>query len=254
MLLRCRGALVRGARAVHCGRVSEGLSVMVVEDDPVLREVIALHLGAAGCEVRAAGEGDEALRMCAARLPAVLVLDVMLPGRSGLEVCAALRATWDPSPGVVLLTARGEEADVLEGLGAGADDYVIKPCRPREVVARVQALARRLRGASGGARRLSRGALCVDLDARTVTARGATLRLTATEFALLAHLARSPGVVHPRMDLLREVWDSELPAYARNVDCHVTRLRRKLEAAGVPGAVIESVHGVGYRFTERGAG
>src|ERR1700691_3411457 len=109
--------------------------VLIVEDDDALREVLRIHLAAECLAVRAAPDGEAALALCAARRPAVAVLDVMLPGRSGLEVCAALRERFDPSPGVLVLTARGDEADVLVGVDAGADDYVIKPCPPREVVA-----------------------------------------------------------------------------------------------------------------------
>ncbi|MGH7297421.1 MAG: response regulator transcription factor, partial [Polyangiaceae bacterium] len=121
------------------------LDVMVVEDDPVLREILALHLSAQGHRVRSAAAGEDALEECARAVPDVVVLDLSLPGRSGLEVCTALRERYQPSPGILIVTARASEADVMLGFDSGADDYVIKPCRPREVVARVAALARRLK-------------------------------------------------------------------------------------------------------------
>jgi DNA-binding response OmpR family regulator len=225
------------------------VSVLLVEDDDVLRALLALHLRAANCTVRECASGDEALAACEQSLPTTLVLDVMLPGRSGLELCALVRAKFDPSPGVVMLTARGEEADVIAGFSAGADDYVIKPCRPREVVARVQALARRLQPARPAPQRICRGAITIDVAARIAFVSGAPLKLTGTEFALLHYLARSHDVAFSRMQLLRDVFDSELEAYARNVDCHITRLRRKLESAGLHPSPIETVHGVGYRFS-----
>lgn len=226
------------------------IDVLVVEDDPVMRELIALHLRAAGFSVRECESGSSALDECRRTVPSALVLDVMLPGMSGLELCAELRAQFEPTPGVVMLTARGDETDVIAGFSAGADDYVIKPCRPREVVARVQALTRRLQlqRAKAVSSRIERGPIAIDLSTRSVTVRGAPVKLTATELALLVRLAREPGVAHARMDLLREVFDSELEAYARNVDCHITRLRRKLEGAGLVPAPIETVHGVGYRL------
>lgn len=224
------------------------LDVLVVEDDPVLAEVLTLQLDHDGCRARAVHRGDDALRAIAETPPDVVVLDLSLPGCSGLDVCRALRAARR-SVGIVIVTARASEAEILLGFDSGADDYVVKPCRPREIAARVAALGRRLIGESMDSVTISRGALVIALGARTTRYGTHPLELTPTEFALLVELARAPGAVLSRRDLLARVWSSEHEGYARNVDCHVTRLRRKLEAVGCHSNPIETVHGVGYRFT-----
>jgi DNA-binding response OmpR family regulator len=225
------------------------LDVMVVEDDPVLREILALHLSAQGHSVRSAKSGEDALAECTRAVPDVVVLDLSLPGQSGLEVCTALRQLYQPSPGVLIVTARASEADIMLGFDSGADDYVVKPCRPREVVARVAALARRLKPEPGARPALRSGELSVDVAAMRASVRGAAIALTATEFALLVAFVGAPGVVHTRKALLASVWSTSHEGYARNVDCHVLRLRRKLEAAGLNAqAAIETVHGTGYRW------
>lgn len=227
------------------------LDVLLVEDDPSLREVLAIHFGAEGWLVRATGDGLDAIARCRVAVPHVAVLDVSLPGASGIEICQHLRSGYSPAPGVVMVTARGSEVDVLLGLDVGADDYVVKPCRPREVVARVRALARRVRpelaGAlSTGVRAL--GPLVIDTGAMRVTVRSVEVKLTATELSLLAELSSRPDVVHPRAELLRSVFGLTHEGYARNVDCHVARLRKKLEVAGLGECPIHTVHGIGYRF------
>ena len=226
------------------------LDVIVVEDDAVLRELLSLHLAAQGHRVRSAASGEDALGQCALSVPDVVVLDLSLPGKSGLEVCTALRARCQPTPGVVIVTARASEADVMLGFDSGADDYVIKPCRPREIVARVAALARRLRPEPGVRELLRSGELVVDVAAMRVVAGTRAVDLTPTEFALLVTLMRAvPGTVHSRKALLATVWSSSHEGYARNVDCHVVRLRRKLESAGLRAqTTIETVHGAGYRW------
>lgn len=185
------------------------------------------------------------------RRPDIAVLDIGLPHLSGIEACRRIRTRIDPVPGIVIVTARISEADVMLGFDAGADDYVLKPCRPREVVARVRALARRVRpDAQLGRRRatLERGPLSIDLDTRRVTAEDRVITLTATEYALLVELVTEPGVVKSRRQLLADIWEVQNEGYARNVDCHVTRVRRKLELAGASAELIQSVHGVGYVF------
>ena len=222
---------------------------MVVEDDEILRELLSLHLAAQGHRVRSAASGEDALEQCARAAPDVVVLDLSLPGQSGLEVCLALRARYQPTPGVVIVTARASEADVMLGFDSGADDYVVKPCRPREVVARVAALARRIRPEPGARELLRSGDLVVDVAAMRVSAGAQAIELTPTEHALLVTLMRAPGTVHSRKSLLATVWSSSHEGYARNVDCHVLRLRRKLEGAGIDAqAAIETVHGAGYRW------
>jgi DNA-binding response OmpR family regulator len=230
------------------------LEVLLVEDDVALREILQLHLAAQpGWNIRAAGDGEAALAACAATLPDIVVLDVMLPGRSGLEVCAALRALYQPSPGVLMVTARAEEVDVIVGFEVGADDYVIKPCRPREIVARVKALARRVRpnddrSEPAATAALVYGSLSIDPGGQKVTVAGQPIKLTPTELAMLIELASEPNTIHSRGRLLERVFDTNHEGYARNVDCHVARLRRKLDAAGLVPSPIETVHGTGYRF------
>jgi DNA-binding response OmpR family regulator len=230
------------------------VDVLLVEDDPPLREVLAAHLRARGWRVVGCDDGLRALELCRELRPDVVVLDVMLPGCSGLDVCARLRSAPGSSPGVVMLTARDAELDVIMGLDVGADDYVTKPCRPREVVARVHALMRRLGRATSAtptaasADVIDRGPLRVEVGARRVTVLGRPVKLIPTEFALLALLAKEPERVFTRMTLLASIWSSTHEAYARNVDCHVTRLRRKLEAAGLATAPIQTCYGAGYAF------
>lgn len=222
---------------------------MVVDDDAVLRELLSLHLAAQGHRVRSAASGEDALAECARAVPDIVVLDLSLPGLSGLEVCTALRARYQPTPGVVIVTARASEADVMLGFDSGADDYVVKPCRPREVVARVAALGRRIRPEPGSREILRSGALVVDIAAVKVAVGQRAVELTPTEFALLVTLLRTPGVVHSRKALLATVWSSSNEGYARNVDCHIVRLRRKLGGAGIDAqAAIETIHGTGYRW------
>jgi DNA-binding response OmpR family regulator len=235
------------------------LHVLLVEDDLGLRQMLEPHLAAEpGWIVRAVGDGEAALGACETSLPDLVVLDVMLPGRSGLEVCALLRALYHPSPGVLMLTARADELDIILGFEVGADDYVLKPCRPREVVARLKALARRVRPPSRDAPEavappspvLVRGALAIDVGAQKVSVGERALKLTQTELAMLIELAREPEIVHTRASLLERVFETKHEGYARNVDCHVARLRRKLDAAGLVPCPIETVHGAGYRFVE----
>jgi DNA-binding response OmpR family regulator len=224
------------------------IDVLVVEDDDVLRDILVLHLQRAGYALRASATGDHALAECTRRLPDIVVLDLSLPGASGLSICAALR-DQRPTPGILIVTARASEADVILGFDSGADDYVVKPCRPREVVARVAALARRVRRGDAEHEMIRRGRLEIDLSARRVTVSEAELRLTPTEHALLVELARDPGVVKTRKALLRTVFDISHEGYARNVDCHVTRLRRKLSQAGFAGDPIDTIPGAGYRWS-----
>ncbi|NOU31472.1 MAG: response regulator transcription factor [Polyangiaceae bacterium] len=223
------------------------MDIVLVEDDTTLSDVIAMHLRAEGFRVRAAADGEAALDACAAQRPDVVLLDVMLPKKTGLEVCAELRRLYGASPGVVMLTALGSEADVVCGLDAGADDYVVKPIRPRELLARVRSLGRRI-GAVGTTHDLAFGPLRVSPSARQVKVHEATVRLTATEWDLLFGLVSEPLRVFSRAELLSRVFDTTHAGYARNVDCHVTRVRRKLEGAGLAPAPIETVHGQGYRF------
>lgn len=224
------------------------ISVLLVEDDAPLAQALTVHLAAEGWSPRWAVSGEAALAEARRHIPDVVVLDRMLPDADGLDVCVALRRELRPTPGVLMLTARGSEADVVLGLDHGADDYVVKPCRPRELVARVRAVLRRVRASGEVGRTLVRGRLRVDEAARRAFVDDAELVLTPTEHELLALLCRDEGRVHGRMELLASVFGSSHAGYARNVDCHVARLRRKLEAAGLEPSPIRTVHRVGYRF------
>jgi len=217
--------------------------VLVVEDEPVINEAVADRLRAEGFGVEQAYDGPGAVERYAATRPDLVVLDVMLPGFDGLEVCRRIQA-HQPVP-VLMLTARDDEADILVGLAVGADDYLTKPFRMRELVARVRALLRRVeRAAELAARpaaRLVVGDLVVDTGARRVVAAGEEVHLTPTEFDLLARLATAPGDVLTRERLLADVWDWAEASGTRTVDSHVKALRAKIGADRV-----RTVHGVGY--------
>ena len=217
--------------------------VLVVEDERVINDAVADRLRAEGFAVEQAYDGPSAVELCAEVAPEVVVLDVMLPGFDGHEVCRRIQAV-SPVP-VLMLTARDDEADVLVGLAVGADDYLTKPFRMRELVARVQALLRRVdRAAELAGRpssRLVTGDLTVDTGTRRVTVAGEEVRLTPTEFDLLAALAAVPGDVLTREQLLADVWDWPAASGTRTVDSHVKALRAKIGADRV-----RTVHGVGY--------
>jgi DNA-binding response OmpR family regulator len=219
--------------------------VLVVEDEQTIADAVAARLKAEGFEVGVAGDGPAALAAAAADPPDLVVLDLMLPGLDGLEVCRRLQAER-PVP-VLVLTARDDETDVLVGLGVGADDYVTKPFSPRELVARVRALLRRVErardlvGNASPAPRLRVGAVEVDVEQRRVTRDGAEVHLTPTEFDLLVCLADRPGAVFSREQLLEAVWGWPDGSGTRTVDSHVKGLRAKLG-----GDLVRTVHGVGY--------
>ena len=229
-------------------------TVLVVEDEPLINQAVGDRLRAEGHTVVAAYDGPGAVAAEAEHRPDVVVLDVMLPGFDGLEVCRRIQAVR-PVP-VLMLTARDDEADVLTGLGVGADDYLTKPFRMRELVARVAALLRRveraaeLAGAGGdpaGAGTLDVGGLRLDLGARRVWVGGHDVHLTPTEFDLVALLAQRPGEVLRRDRLLAEVWGWDGGEGAtRTVDSHVRSLRAKIGAERV-----RTVHGVGYALEAR---
>ena len=225
-------------------------TIVVVEDEGAIADAVAARLRAEGFAVEVAGDGPGAVDLCRRVRPDVLVLDVMLPGFDGLEVCRRVQADRPGLP-VLMLTARDDEADVLVGLGIGADDYVTKPFSMRELVARVKALLRRVdRSAEArGGERIVAGELEIDPAARRVKRAGEPVHLTPTEFDLLHHLARSPGIVFARERLLSEVWGYADGAGARTVDTHVAGLRRKVGAEHV-----RTAHGVGYAFEVPAAG
>ncbi|KAA1424651.1 response regulator transcription factor [Mumia zhuanghuii] len=217
--------------------------VLVVEDDPVINQAVSDRLDVEGYDVVRAADGPSAVTAFVENTPDLVVLDVMLPGFDGLEVCRRIQAVR-PVP-VLMLTARADEADVLVGLGVGADDYLTKPFRMRELVARVAALLRRVERASdlAGRRALELGDIRIEAAARRVWCGEDEVQLTPTEFDLLLCLAGSPGAVVTREKLLAEVWGWSGASGTRTVDSHVKGLRAKIGAAR-----IRTVHGVGYAF------
>ncbi|MDQ1682959.1 MAG: hypothetical protein QOH99_1500 [Frankiaceae bacterium] len=221
--------------------------VLVVDDDPTITDVVSRYLTKAGFVVSTAADGPSALDLVRRTQPDLVVLDLMLPGMSGLEVCRELRATTTVA--VLMLTALAEAADRIVGLEFGADDYLAKPFEPRELVLRVEAVLRRV--TAGTVRPasdvLSDGDLVVDLPAHSATLAGAELSLTAREFDLLAHLMRNPREALSREQLLRDVWGWSYGDES-TVTVHVRRLREKIEADVALPRRLVTVWGVGYRF------
>lgn len=217
--------------------------VLVVDDEPPIVELVRGYLEREGYEVDVAADGRSAVAQARARRPDVVILDLMLPGIDGLEVCRELRTFSDAY--VLMLTARSEELDRVVGLAVGADDYVVKPFSPRELVARVRALLRRPR--LGAAPALPSG-MQVDLPRHHVAVDGHALDLTATEFGILSVLLRDPGVVVTRPALLHAVWGPGYEADDHLVDVHVANLRRKLGDDPARPRFIETVRGFGYRL------
>jgi two-component system response regulator ResD len=219
-------------------------SVLVVDDEPTIGEVVSAYLRRAGYDTRVAADGHAALAAVAERAPDLIVLDLMLPGLDGLEV---MRRVRDRSA-VILLTARGEESDRVTGLRLGADDYVVKPFSPAELVARVDAVLRRLNTVAEHEPALEFENLAIDPASRKVTRDGASLALTAREFDLLLFLARHPGRAFTREELMDHVWQYTFYTDTSTVTVHIRRLRAKLEADPEAPRWIETVWGVGYRF------
>jgi len=223
--------------------------VLVVDDEEVVRDVIVRYLEREGFDHLQAADGDEARRVISDHQLDLVILDVMLPGMNGLDVCRWIRASGDLP--VILLTARGEETDRIIGLELGADDYVVKPFSPRELVERVKAILRRAaRVTPSGPTQLDVAGLHIDAATREVVRDGEALTLTATEFELLWCLASHPRVVFSRQQLLSRVWGYEagLDAGTSTVTVHVRRLREKIERDPSAPALITTVWGVGYRF------
>jgi DNA-binding response OmpR family regulator len=218
-------------------------TIVVVEDEAAIADAVAARLRADGFDVETAADGPSGVALCARLKPDLVVLDVMLPGFDGLEACRRIQAER-PVP-VLMLTARDSETDVLVGLGMGADDYVTKPFSPRELVARVKAILRRVERSSekNADAPISAGDLVIDPSGRRVRRSGEEVHLTPTEFDLLVYLARSPGVVFARERLLSEVWGYADGSGPRTVDTHVAALRRKVGPER-----IRTSHGVGYAF------
>jgi DNA-binding response OmpR family regulator len=227
---------------------------LVVEDEPPIRELLALHLGGAGYAVESVGDGTAAQARLRAEAYALVVLDVMLPGVDGVSICRRTRAEGpNRTAAILMVTARGTEADKVAGLESGADDYIAKPFGVRELLARVNAVTRRHgreaepAAEAGG---FVRGVLRLDTDARTVTVRGEPIELTKQEFDVLHRLAVKPGRVFTRSALLEAVWSDDVYVTERTVDSVISRLRRKIEADPRDPELVLTAWGVGYKFAE----
>jgi DNA-binding response OmpR family regulator len=227
-----------------------GAKIVIIEDEPDILEVMEYNLQREGYAVLSRKDGEEGLDLVRREAPDLVLLDLMLPGLDGLEVCRRLKA--DPivrrTP-VIMVTAKGEESDIVLGLGIGADDYITKPFSPKELVARVQAVLRRgpLREDVGAGERIVRGGLIVDATRHEVLVDGTPATLTATEFRLLHFLASHPGRVFTRDRLLSRVIGDDVIVIDRNIDVHVRSIRKKIDPHR---DLIETIRGVGYRFRD----
>ena len=227
-------------------------SILVVDDEVPIAEAVRARLASEGYHVRVAHDGPEALRASAEERPDLVVLDLMLPGMDGLEVCRELqRDAWIP---VLMLTARADEADTVAGFAVGADDYLTKPFSMRELTARVRAIVRRMErmNQATSTEPITRFDLTIDAARRRVLRASEEVSLTPLEFDILAALARAPGVVQNRDQLMDRVWGYRDYAGGRVVDSHVARIRRKLGDEAAEPRYIRTVHGVGYAFKEDG--
>ena len=222
-------------------------TVLVVDDEPIVREVVVSYLRREGYRTLEAGDGHEARRLLEQGDPGLVVLDLMLPGIDGLQLCRWIRSRSDVP--VIMLTARGEETDRIVGLELGADDYVTKPFSPRELAARVRAVLRRADGASEGPeRRLEFGDVTIEASTREATKDGSPLALTAREFDLLWFLASHPRRVFSREQLMDRVWGYAAAVDTGTVTVHVRRLRAKIESDPSRPMHLQTVWGVGYRL------
>ncbi len=224
--------------------------ILVVEDDAEIAAIVRDYLHAAGFGVEVAADGDAALEKARGRRPDLVVLDLGLPRRDGLDVLRELRRT-SPVP-VIVVTARGEETDRIVGLELGADDYVTKPFSPRELTARVRALFRRLEAREAPDELIRVGNLEIDVPRMHVTVDGRSVELTPSEFRVLLTLAKEPGRVFTRGQLLDTLHGVAFESYERAIDAHVKNIRRKIEPDEGPPRYVQTVYGVGYRFAEGG--
>jgi two-component system, OmpR family, response regulator ResD len=222
-------------------------TVLVVDDEPIVRDVVTRYLRRDGFETLEAESGEEARTILETQSPSLVVLDVMLPGINGLDLCQWIR-THSSLP-VILLTARGDEADRIVGLELGADDYVTKPFSPRELAARVKNVLRRTVAGDQHAQAFRFGAIEIDGSSREVMRAGERLRLTAREFDLLLFLVSHPRRVFSRDQLMNKVWGYEAALDTGTVTVHIRRLREKIEEDAARPRFLETVWGVGYRFT-----
>ncbi|MFZ9628512.1 MAG: response regulator [Ilumatobacteraceae bacterium] len=223
-----------------------GTRILSVEDDERIRTAVKLALEDEGWTVDEAGSGEEAIDVFARTSPDVVLIDIMLPGIDGFELCRTIRRTSDIP--IVMVTARNDTHDIVAGLEAGADDYLTKPFAPKELSARIRALLRRIRPAAAGHARLVFGELEIVPDEGKVTRAGNEVHLTKTEFRLLCELAQNPGRVFSREELLEHIWGRGYLDDGRLVDVHVRRLRMKVEADPANPRHVVTVRGLGYRL------
>src|SRR6202023_396401 len=231
-----------------------GLSfkILVVDDEAHIVELARLYLTREGYEVEGVGDGDQAMARFGQMKPDLVILDIMLPGIDGLTLCKEIRKQSQVP--IIMLTARDEVTDKVVGLEVGADDYLTKPFHPQELVARAKALLRRARLEPDQPKLVRAGRLEVDLERHEVRFGEGRIQLRPKEFDLLALLARHPGRVFQRSELLDLVWGYDFPGYTRTVDVHVQQLRDKLARGGVADPAIQTVWGVGYKLEIGGAG
>ncbi len=221
---------------------------MVVDDEPKILKIARDYLERAGYAVASAADATTALITARRTKPDLIVLDLGLPGGDGLDVARTIRKDSDVP--IIMLTARGDESDRVTGLELGADDYIVKPFSPKELVARVRAVLRRWDGARGAVKRIRVGDVTVDLPRMSLSVNGRGITLTPTEFQLVATLARQPGRVFTRGQLLEAVRGVAFESYERAIDAHVKNIRRKMEAEPGQPRYILTVHGVGYKFAD----
>ncbi len=223
-------------------------SLLLVDDDPEILTLLRAKLAKEPFELLTAVEGESALNIVRTQKPDLVVLDINLPGLSGLEVCRTLRADQDTrNIPLIILSARSDEIDRVLGLEFGADDYVTKPFNPQELILRIHSVLKRVYKGGDGPENFSRNDLTVDFLKHEVTVKGQPIQLTLTEFKLLSSLLESVGQVKTREFLLEHIWEHSEGVYSRTIDTHIQRLRTKLKSAG---RYIETVRGVGYRFHE----
>ncbi|SHM07277.1 two-component system, OmpR family, alkaline phosphatase synthesis response regulator PhoP [Caldanaerovirga acetigignens] len=228
-----------------------GAKILVVDDEPFIVELVKFNLESAGYEVITASDGHEALKLIEKEHPDLIILDIMLPGIDGMEICRALRFKMQTKDiPVILLTAKTGEIDKVLGLEMGADDYITKPFSPRELVARVKAVLRRTDKRDGARELIKAGPVVIDVDRHEVFIDGEKKDFTPKEFELLKLLASNPGKVFTREYLLENVWGYDYLGDTRTVDVHIRHLRQKIEKNSEDPKYIKTVRGVGYKFDE----
>ncbi len=229
--------------------------VLIIEDDSEIVHLLEIHLKDLECDVRSAGRGDEGLRLAIEMAPDLIILDIMLPGMDGIEVCQKIRANNIKSP-IIMLTAKSEEIDKVLGLEIGADDYLTKPFSVREFIARVKAIFRRQKMGAKTApepivkKVIQYGNLSVDIDMRKVLVSGSKVELSPKEFELLVLLSSNPGKSYDRAKLLNLIWGYDFKGYEHTVNSHINRLRSKIEPDMSNPTFILTTWGVGYKFNE----